>query len=378
MRVTIIIPTYNRAHLVHEAIDSVLDQTFTDFELLVVDDGSTDNTADVVQGYRDPRLRYLAQSNQGAAAALNAGLRAAQGEYLAFLDSDDLFHVDKLERQVRFLDGEPEAGLVFTGHRTMDAPGRIDPLVDPRGGRRVALEQLVKGPVLTFSSILVRMSYVKKAGFFNEDLRTGVDREWLLRLAITGCRMLGIPEALTIKRVHPHNLVRGAGSVGSNCLKVLEVVFSSPEFPPKLRHLRAVGRAHCFARISGLACVDDDLDTAVTYARKAMSEIRGAPDGDPGEIALQVVHTCRGISLGDPDKALLGLATRLSRLESPEHRFARLLRAALYATETCDSFQREDRWGTVRGASRYLFTVFPRVDNRGVVAMLGRALLGRF
>src|SRR6266540_1479939 len=88
--VSVVIPTYNRASLLREAIDSVLNQTFNDLELIIVDDGSTDNTEEVVHSFTDHRLMYLKQQNEGASSARNAGIQAATGEFIAFLDSDDL------------------------------------------------------------------------------------------------------------------------------------------------------------------------------------------------------------------------------------------------------------------------------------------------
>ena len=99
--VSVIITTYNRAHLVGKAIKSVLNQTFQDFELIVVDDGSTDNTEEVINSFNDTRIRYIRHKiNKGGNAARNTGLRNSKGEYIAFLDSDDEWLPEKLERQL--------------------------------------------------------------------------------------------------------------------------------------------------------------------------------------------------------------------------------------------------------------------------------------
>jgi glycosyltransferase involved in cell wall biosynthesis len=112
--VSVVIPTYNSRRLLESALAGVWAQTFQDFEVIVVDDGSTDATQAWLAGQRDPRLRVVAQSNQGAAAARNAGARAARGEYLAFLDADDLWLPDKLERQMGLFGGPVQPSFVFS------------------------------------------------------------------------------------------------------------------------------------------------------------------------------------------------------------------------------------------------------------------------
>ena len=124
--VSAIIPTYNFGRFLGEAIQSVLDQTFTDFELIVVDDGSTDDTREVVGSFNDSRIRYIYQENRGLPAARNTGIKASRGEYIAFLDSDDIWLTQNLELKVKSLDSHPDAGLVCSdGYNFDDATGAI-------------------------------------------------------------------------------------------------------------------------------------------------------------------------------------------------------------------------------------------------------------
>jgi glycosyltransferase involved in cell wall biosynthesis len=117
-KVTVIIPTYNRAHLIKRAIKSVLNQTFQDFEIIVVDDGSTDNTEEVVKSFNDLRIKYIKhQKNLGASAARNTGIKNSKGEYIAFLDSDDEWLSEKLERQIKIFEEtkDKRLGFVYCG-----------------------------------------------------------------------------------------------------------------------------------------------------------------------------------------------------------------------------------------------------------------------
>jgi len=110
-RVSVIIPTYNRAQMLVECLESVISQTFTDYEVIVIDDGSTDDTGELVKPYLD-RIEYIKHENKGNAAARNSGLDIARGELIAFLDSDDLWLPGKLEREVDYLDGHPDVDMV--------------------------------------------------------------------------------------------------------------------------------------------------------------------------------------------------------------------------------------------------------------------------
>ncbi|MBI3009552.1 MAG: glycosyltransferase family 2 protein, partial [Candidatus Omnitrophica bacterium] len=111
--VSVIIPTYNRASMLREALESVRHQTVKDLEILVIDDGSTDETTQVVAGFGEPAI-YFKQLNQGVAAARNLGIRKSRGVFVAFLDSDDLWYPQKLERQIDYLSTHPDIGLLYT------------------------------------------------------------------------------------------------------------------------------------------------------------------------------------------------------------------------------------------------------------------------
>jgi len=121
VKASVIIPAYNRAYIIAEALESVFAQTFDNFEVIVIDDGSTDNTADVIKQFSDPRLRYIWKKNGGCGSAYNVGIRASRAEYVSFLDSDDLWKPEKLSYEVSFLDQHPEVQGVFSDLEKLDA-----------------------------------------------------------------------------------------------------------------------------------------------------------------------------------------------------------------------------------------------------------------
>lgn len=177
--VSVIIPAYNRVHTIGRALDSVLAQTFVDFEILVVDDGSRDGTPDLCDARREPRLRTLRHGgNRGAAAARNTGVRAARGVWCAFLDSDDAWFPAKLERQIEFLHGRnARCKACCTGYRILDGRGSRDYLPAPAERRRLLLGcDLSPG-----STLLAERAVLAEVGPFDEALPRYEDWDWLLR-----------------------------------------------------------------------------------------------------------------------------------------------------------------------------------------------------
>ena len=183
-KVSVIIPTYNYSHFLGEAIQSVLDQTFGDFEVVVVDDGSTDDTKQVVSSFTDPRIKYIYQENRGVSAACNTGISACCSDYVALLDSDDVWVPQKLDLQVRILDSRPEVSVVCSDVNIIDADtsvfintlwnndrrlGRFNPRMAPD---KLFRRLLARGCFIHPSSTLFRRVVFDEAGLFDESLKT--------------------------------------------------------------------------------------------------------------------------------------------------------------------------------------------------------------
>ena len=196
-KVSVIIPTYNRATKVRNAIDSALGQTFSDLEVIVVDDGSSDGTGEILQEAYGNRIRYFAQENQGASAARNKGLAEARGEWIAFLDSDDFWEKEKLEWQMKAVEQfAPECGVCYTDTRFFNYPETrtMFQLAEESyrhegtlGVNPDVLRLLVKpggaGMVVCTCTLLVRADVVGRSGGFDTNLRFGEDSEFFFRLA---------------------------------------------------------------------------------------------------------------------------------------------------------------------------------------------------
>ena len=146
-KVSVIIPVFNGAETIGRALQSVFAQTFTDYEIVVVNDGSTDDTASVLAGYGE-KIRVVSQSNRGLSAARNAGIAASQGEYVALLDDDDQWLPEKLALCVPVLDADPDCALVYTGMLKVDADGRplSGPYGSPRGVESPTMQEMLERP----------------------------------------------------------------------------------------------------------------------------------------------------------------------------------------------------------------------------------------
>jgi glycosyltransferase involved in cell wall biosynthesis len=185
-KISVIIPTYNRVHLIGKAIKSVLNQTYQDFEIIVVDDGSTDNTEEVVKSFTDIKIHYICHKhNRGASAARNTGIKVSRGEYIAFLDSDDEWLPEKLDKQMkRFNNESSEVGVVYTGDYYIDEKDKkVKKVHIPRKEGYIYEELLAGNYIGTPSALLVKKECFTKAGLFDEDLPACEDYDMWFRIA---------------------------------------------------------------------------------------------------------------------------------------------------------------------------------------------------
>jgi glycosyltransferase involved in cell wall biosynthesis len=198
--VTCIVPVFNGERFIAEALESILAQDYRPIEIVVVDDGSTDNTPDVVRGFGD-RVRYFRQSNSGAPTARNCGLLLGRGEFLAFLDADDLWHREKLSRQMARFEARPELDLCIT-HLQRFWVAQLQTEQQRFEGHRFA-ERL---PGYVTQTLLARHRLFDTVGPFDTSRRVGDPMDWFLRAAEQGAVMELLPDLLVYQRMHENNL----------------------------------------------------------------------------------------------------------------------------------------------------------------------------
>jgi len=196
--VSVVIPVLDGERFLAETLESVFAQDYPRFEVIVVDDGSTDGTADVARSFG--AVRYIHQSNQGQAVARNTGIAAARGEFLAFLDADDLWTPNKLSLQVGYLLTHPEIGFTLSRQRIFLEPGAERP--------SWLRDDLIDREHVGFfpSTLVVRRSVFDRIGVYDPSFRIGESADWFARANDAGIRRAIVPEVLLHKRVHGVNL----------------------------------------------------------------------------------------------------------------------------------------------------------------------------
>jgi glycosyltransferase involved in cell wall biosynthesis len=200
-RISVITPAYNAAGTLAEAVDSVVAQTLVDWEMIVVDDGSTDATAEVAARFSDGRIRVMRQERKGVSAARNTGVAQSRGGVLAFLDADDRFAPTKLAVQASLLERRPEVGAVYCAHRRVDARGLPWTMQAPPS--EVGFAELYASFPFNPSAQMVRREWHERIGGFQTGLELHEDRDYWLRQCAAGCRFVRAPGVLLDYRLGP-------------------------------------------------------------------------------------------------------------------------------------------------------------------------------
>jgi glycosyltransferase involved in cell wall biosynthesis len=238
-KASIIIPAYNAERFISQAVDSALSQTYPDFEVIVVDDGSTDGTRAVLSAYGD-KIHYIYQENKGPSAARNAGFLASQGDYLLFLDSDDLIAPNKLELQVSLLEAQPDFGLVYSGWDYINEDGtQILHEMRPQKQGRLLKDLLRRTLYFNPSAAVIRRECLVRAGLFDESLRAAEDIDLWTRIARAGYTFGYIDQLLLLYRVHHGSLFTHISNQARNEFARLNKFFADPGLPADIKALEA-------------------------------------------------------------------------------------------------------------------------------------------
>jgi glycosyltransferase involved in cell wall biosynthesis len=297
--VSVVIPNHNYGHYLASAIDSVLAQTYPRVEIIVVDDGSTDGSEDVLRAY-GARIRWIRQQRGGVSSARNRGIEEGAGELIALLDADDLWHPEKLDKQVVLL-ADPAVGMVYTGLAYIDGDGRVVGTSAPRWRGRILKDFMMSlGMTVSGSSPLIRRSCFEAVGLFDPALSTSADWDMWRRIACHYEVQLAA-EALTFYRLHGSSMHLNVPLIERDMSLALEKAFADPA-ASEIAGLRR----RCFGRLN--------LVLSGAYL-------------DAGQTAKSIAHAARGFWYWPPTALYVAAypMRKLQRWLSPRNDGSRLL-----------------------------------------------------
>ncbi len=243
-KISVIIPVYNGEKTIQQTVDSVLNQTFQDFELIVINDGSIDSTLEILSNISDPRLQVFSYPNSGAPKSRNRGFDQSSGEYIAFLDADDLWTPDKLEAQLTALQNNPEAAVAYSWTDHIDESGQF-----LYSGRHLTIngnvypDLLVQNILENGSNPLIRREAFAEIQGFDESLLGGQDRDLYLRLAAR-YPFVGVPAVHIFYRMSPNSISSQVLRQEKQCVAVIEKAFL--QAPSELQPLKQQSLARIY------------------------------------------------------------------------------------------------------------------------------------
>jgi glycosyltransferase involved in cell wall biosynthesis len=268
--VSVIIATHNRAEFVGQTLKSVLDQTHKGIEVIVVDDGSTDNTADLLKQY-EGRIKYVYQERSERSKARNRGVKHSRGTYIAFLDSDDLWLPEKIERQVQLLNERPDVGVVYTDVQFIDAKGNAysDEISWDVPKRQVLYEDLMTHNVITgtTSSVMIRRECLDKVGLFDESMDACEDLDLFRRIA-QYYTFYKIELPLVRFRIHPGSTQVNASAMAKGWETTIEKI--SRNTPREFKYYKTEAIIKILSQIAHLYRCDGRLDRFLFFCAKSL------------------------------------------------------------------------------------------------------------
>ena len=374
--VSVILPAYNQGDYLREAIQSVLVQTHPDFEIIIVDDGSTDHTCEVVHEFSDERVRYIYQENRGLSGARNTGIRHASGVYLSYLNSDDQFLPRKLEYLVEEIEKKPQIGFVAGQAIPIDEHGnQIGKIYDKPIPEDPV--QLLIGNPLHVGSVLLHRQWQEKAGFFDETLRSYEDWDMWLRLVNLGCKTGWVPKPVSLYRFHTQQMTRNSLQMTEATFTVLNKFFEDPDLSEKW--LATKDKAYSSANLRATASFysTEDYAQAGEHLLKAIELNSDWLSGDAEPLAQKFTAFADSPKHADPlaflERIYHNLPDGMDGLK--DHRKEYLGQAAIqFAFE---AYQNGDMETAQRFILRALRYQPGSISNRGVLSILIRTVLRR-
>ena len=311
-KVSVIIPAYNNAEFLGQAIQSVLDQTYPFFEVVVVNDASPNDVSKVIHSFKDRRVRYLEHDvNRGLAEARNTGIRASEGEFLALLDGDDYFHPEKLKAHVEFFARHPEIGATYNPRFELNHSSEtIRELWRPP--LTVALKDLLFSYPFSPSDMVLRREWLLRVHLFDPYyVYVGEDLDLNCRLALAGCKFASVDRALNYRRYHSGRRIKDLAGAVENTIRPLNSAVSDARCPREIRELQEKAVSRHYLLWSIIAFTQDDTSVGQKLLRAA---VHGDPSflaGNPSPLTETMISYAIVDETLDHDKLLRRMAHQL-------------------------------------------------------------------
>jgi glycosyltransferase involved in cell wall biosynthesis len=300
--ISVIIPVYNGEKTIRETIESVLSQTFKDFELIVINDGSQDTSLEIVERIQDPRLKVFSYRNAGQATSRNRGIAHACGEYISFIDADDLWTPNKLEAQLRALQDNPQAAVAYSWTKCIDEFGQFS-----RRGSHISVTGDVYAKLLLIDFIengsnpLIRTQALAEVGGFDESMTPSEDRDLWLRLAAR-YHFVAVPSPQILYRQSVNSESANVLRMEAASLRVIEQAFT--QAPESLQHLKKHSLANIYKGLTFKALEGPpEQQRGLTAARLLWHCVRNDPALLRSRVILKVLFKIAAMTLLPPQQA---------------------------------------------------------------------------
>jgi len=375
--ISVIIPTYNRADMLGDALDSLRRQSHTDWEAIVVDDGSTDAIGEVMARYtNDARIRYIHQANKGLSGARNTGIRAAKGDYVALLDSDDVCLPDRLRNQLAVFQAQPTIGLVAGGCIETDRNLKpIRPVENWYGTPQLRLQDFLYTAPFCPSAVMARRECFERAGYFDESMKRAEDWDMWLRMVVTGCECMWLREPACLYRLHGSNMMRDAALMRDGMLTAFDKLYAHRDLPEDVRAQRNRVYANVHMNTAGRFYAAGDGEQGCASLQKAIQLNPEMVDGEPPQVLGSLASFALMPMSGDPAAFMDRVMSHLPENPVLAAWSPRRAQGLWHAVAAFEAAQRRERQPVIQHAMKAIWQSPVWLRNRGLLAITGRALL---
>lgn len=374
-KVSVIVPSYNHAHFLPQAVQSVFDQTMQEFEIIVIDDGSTDNTREVAQSYTDGRFKYIYQENRGLSASRNTGLGVARGEYVAFLDADDIFMPNKLQAQLDGFEAHPSCGMMLGGYYALNEQGEPVKAIEPwTDVPTLEIENWLFHCPVSPNAVLVKKCWVDQVGGFDERFRRVEDWDLWLRMAYAGCQTGWVKEIVSGYRLSPEQMTKNAASQKNVSLQVMDKFFQQDHLPTELNALKPEVYTRIYTKFAPQEYSVGQLEDARESVAQAIKFTPDILSTRQSELMNPLVSFAYTPHVADPIDYIKRVFDNLPE-EAADLRTKKRGALGEVAIDTFFRAYQEKNWPQVRRAAAILAVNAPqRMLNQGVWSILWQSL----